>query len=64
VLTAPPEGLVQFGRVDAVQPPYLLSNDDRVAIEDLGGAGERIGTPAERHNSKETGRETPEHRST
>jgi hypothetical protein len=60
----PPERLVQCGGVDAVQPDQLLGNDDRVAVEDLGGAGEGLGTPAERHDSKETGRETPEHRAT
>jgi hypothetical protein len=44
--------------------PYLLGHDDRVAVEGFGGAGKVLGTPAERHDSKETGRETPEHRAT
>jgi hypothetical protein len=46
--------LVQFGRVDPVQPHELIGNDDRVAVDDLGGAREGIGTPAERQNGGET----------
>ena len=40
LLAPPPERLVQFGGVDAVQLP----GDDGVAIDNLGGAGEGGGT--------------------
>jgi hypothetical protein len=50
----PLERLVQFRGVDAVQPDQLVEHDDRVAVDDLGGAGERFGTPAERQNGEET----------
>ncbi len=54
LLAPPPERLVQFGGVDAVQPDQLIGHDDGVAVDDLGGAGEAIGTPAERQNGDET----------
>jgi len=54
LLTPPPERLVEFGGVDPVQPNHLPGHDDGVAIDDLGGAGEAIGAPAERENSNET----------
>jgi hypothetical protein len=38
-LALPPERLVQFGGVDAVQPDHLPGDDDRVAVDDLGRAG-------------------------
>ena len=61
-LLAPPlERLIQFGGVDAVQPDQLPGDDDGVAVDDLRGTGKGSGT-AERQNSNETGRETPEHR--
>jgi len=54
-LLAPPhERLVQLGGVDPVQPHELSGHDDGVAVDDLGGAGERLGTPAERQNGDET----------
>jgi hypothetical protein len=52
-----PERLVQFGAVDAVQPDQLVGDDDSVAVDDFGGAGEAIGATAERQD----GDETPEH---
>jgi hypothetical protein len=32
----------------------LLGHDDGVAVDDLGGTGQAIATPAERENSNET----------
>jgi hypothetical protein len=46
--------LVQFGGVDAVEPDHLPGNHDGVAVDDLGGAGQRNGAPAERQNGDET----------
>jgi hypothetical protein len=43
-----------------VQPDHLPGDDDGVALDDLGRAGERFGAPAERQN----GDETPEHSAT
>jgi hypothetical protein len=60
-LAPPPEGLVQFGGVNPVQPHKLAGNDDRVAVDDPGGAGERMAAPAERQNRREIGRKTTEH---
>ena len=37
LLAAPPERLVQLGRVDAMQPDHLPVDDDDVAVDDLGG---------------------------
>jgi hypothetical protein len=51
-----PERLIQFGGVNAVQPDQLVGNDDGVAVDDLGGAGKAIGTPAESYDSRKTGR--------
>jgi hypothetical protein len=53
-LALPPERLVQFGGVDAVQPHELPGHDDGVAVDDLGGAGQQNGTPAERQDGDET----------
>jgi hypothetical protein len=64
VLAPPPERLIQFGGIDAVQPDQLIGNDDGVAVDDLGGAGEAICAPAERHDSTEAGRETSERSAT
>ena len=36
LLAPPPERLVQFGGVDAVQPDQLLGHHDGVAVDDLG----------------------------
>ena len=60
-LAPPPEGLVQLGRVEAVQPHELPGHDDRVAVDDLGGAGERTDAPAERQDGSKTGREANQH---
>jgi hypothetical protein len=43
----PPERLVRFGGVDAVQPDELIGHDDRIAVDDLGAAGQAI-TPSAR----------------
>ena len=54
-LLAPPlERLVELWRVDTVQPDHLPGDDDGVAVDDLGGTGEAIGTPTESENSNET----------
>ena len=54
VLAPPPERLVQFGGVDAVQPDQLPGHNDGIAVDDLGGAGQAIHTPAEGQNGEET----------
>ena len=62
-LLAPPrEGLIQLGRVDAMQPCALPGHDDRVAVDHLGVAGQRLSAPAERQDCNEAGREPSEHR--
>jgi len=38
LLAPPAEGLVEFGRVDAMQPHHYAGNDDGVAVDDLGRA--------------------------
>jgi hypothetical protein len=38
-LAPPPERLVQFGGVDAVQPDQLIGDDDGVAVDDFSGSG-------------------------
>jgi hypothetical protein len=50
-LALPPERLVQFGSIDAVQSDKLPGDDYGVAVDDLGGAGQRNGTPAERQEA-------------
>jgi hypothetical protein len=50
-LTPPPERLVQFGGINTMQPDELVGDDDGIAVDDLGGAGEAVGAPAERENS-------------
>jgi hypothetical protein len=64
LLAPPPEALVHFGGVDAVEPDQLIGDHNSVAVDDLGGADEAIGTPAERQNGNKTGRETSEHSAT
>lgn len=64
LLAPPPECLVQFGCVDAMQPHPLPGDDDRVAIDDPGGAGEALGTPAKPRHAKEIDYETSEHSAT
>jgi hypothetical protein len=41
----PPERLVQFGGVDAMQPDQLIGDHGGVAVDDLGGAGQAIRLP-------------------
>jgi hypothetical protein len=60
LLTPPRERLIEFGRVDTVQPDQLPGDDDGVAGEDLGGAGEALGASTERQDSNEA----PEHLAT
>ena len=47
LIAPPPERLVQFGGIDAVQPQGLIGHDDSVAVDDLGGAGQAF-TPSAR----------------
>jgi hypothetical protein len=61
LLAPPQERLVKFGRVDAVQPDQLPGNNDGVAVDDLGGAGERVGSPTEPENCSETSRKAYQH---
>jgi hypothetical protein len=58
LVAPPPERLVQFRGVDAVQPDQLSGHDDGVAVDNLGGR--QIGTPPELRN----GDEVPEHSAT
>jgi hypothetical protein len=59
-----PHQNVWFSSGASMPCSQLPGHDDSVAVDDLGGAGKAIGTPAERHDGNETGRETPEHSAT
>ena len=54
LFASPPERLVQFGGVNAVQPDELIGHNDSVAVDNFGAAGQALGTPPERQNGDET----------